>query len=243
MNRVTGMARKSKDPGESPASAPLSQAERKAATLIRRARRNLRKAGALGFLSGVCAMLRPGDLVLDCGANMGSVTRVLAATGADVIAYEPDPYTFEKLRAAFADVPNVTLVNAAVGVGTGTVRLMRATTFEKNPDGASVSSTILDGGRGIDTENAVEVPLIDFPGLVRDAAARRGGIAFVKMDIEGAELEILEAMEAEDLFRHVRCLVAETHEKKFADLRDRYKALRERLAGKYPAGRVNLDWI
>lgn len=233
----------SKPQTEGAPSAPVSAAERKAETLIRRARRNLRKAGAHGFLAGVCAMLRPGDLVLDCGANMGVITRILAATGADVVAYEPDPYSFAKLQADFADVANVTLVNAAVGVGTGTVRLMRADNFRTNPDGASVKSTILDGGRRIDAENSVEVPLIDFPGLVRKAAAERGGIAFVKMDIEGAELDILERMEAEDLFRHVRCLVAETHEKKFADLRDRYKALRESLSGKYPAGRVNLDWI
>jgi hypothetical protein len=63
------------------------------------------------------------------------------------------------------------------------------------------------------------------------------------MDIEGAELDILETMDAEDLFQHVRCLVAETHERKFRDLRDRYKAIRESFATKYPAGRVNLDWI
>ena len=45
------------------------------------------------------------------------------------------------------------------------------------------------------------------------------------------------------LFANVRCLVAETHERKFKDLRDRYKALREVVAETYPAGKVNLDWI
>lgn len=220
-----------------------SAAELKAEAVIRRAKRNLRKASAEGFLAGVCAMLRPGDLVMDCGANMGVVTVVLAATGADVIAYEPDPFAFKILQEKFAEMPNVTLVQAAVGVGSGTVRLMRADNFETNPTGASVKSTILDGGRRIDTENSVEVPLIDFPGLVREKTAERGGIAFVKMDIEGAELDILEKMDAEELFQHVRCLVAETHERKFRDLKDRYRAMRESFAVKYPAGRVNLDWI
>ncbi len=223
--------------------AAKSTAELKAEALIRRQKRNLRKASAEGFLAGVCAMLRPGDLVMDCGANMGVVTVVLAATGADVIAYEPDPFAFATLQEKFADVANVTLVNAAVGVGSGTVRLMRADNFVDNPTGASVKSTILDGGRRIDTANSVEVPLIDFPTLVREKAAERGGIAFVKMDIEGAELEILEQMDAEGLFAHVRCLVAETHERKFRDLRERYRAIREGFAEKYPAGRVNLDWI
>ena len=212
-------------------------------TLIRRQKRNMRKAWAEGYMTAITAMLRPGDLVLDCGANMGVVTEVLAATGADVIAYEPDPYAFATLQTKFGNAANVTLVNAAVGVGAGTVRLMRADNFGDNPDGASVKSTILDGGRRIDADNSVEVPLLDFPTLVRDLAAQRGEIAFVKMDIEGAELEILEVMDREDLFMSVRALVAETHERKFKDLRDRYKALRDTVAEKYAPGKVNLDWI
>lgn len=212
-------------------------------TLIRRQKRNMRKAWAEGYMTAITAMLRPGDLVLDCGANMGVVTEVLAATGADVIAYEPDPYAFSTLQTKFGNSPNVTLVNAAVGVGAGTVRLMRADNFGDNPEGASVKSTILDGGRRIDADNSVEVPLLDFPTLVRDLVAQRGEIAFVKMDIEGAELEILEVMDREDLFTSIRALVAETHERKFKDLRDRYKALRDTVAEKYASGKVNLDWI
>lgn len=212
-------------------------------TLIRRQRRNMRKAWAEGYMTAITAMLKPGDLVMDCGANMGVVTELLAATGADVIAFEPDPFAFGTLTQKFADVGNVTLVNAAVGVGSGTIRLMRADNFGENPEGASVKSTILDGGRRIDAENSVEVTLLDFPTLVREKVAERGEIAFVKMDIEGAELEILEVMDRDSLFEHVRALVAETHERKFKDLRERYKALREGVAQKYPAGKVNLDWI
>lgn len=222
---------------------PKTEAEHRADVMIRRMKRNLRKSWAEGYMTAITAMLKPGDLVMDCGANMGVVTAVLAATGADVIAYEPDPFAFDTLQSKFADMPNVTLVNAAVGVGAGTVRLMRADNFGENPEGASVKSTILDGGRRIDSENSVEVPLIDFPGLVREKVALRGEIAFVKMDIEGAELDILEVMHRDALFQNVRCLVAETHERKFKDLRDRYKALREVVAETYPAGKVNLDWI
>lgn len=222
---------------------PLPSTPDEIEALIRRQKRNQRKAWAEGYMTAITAMLRPGDLVMDCGANMGVVTAVLAATGADVLAYEPDPYAFSILEQKFANTPNVTLVNAAVGVGAGTIRLMRADNFGDNPDGASVKSTILDGGRRIDAENAVEVTLLDFPTLVRAHVAARGEIAFIKMDIEGAELDILETLDREDLFTNIRALVAETHERKFKDLRDRYKTLRETVAAKYPAGKVNLDWI
>lgn len=224
-------------------SKPLPATPEEIETLIRRQRRNMRKAWAEGYMTAITAMLKPGDLVMDCGANMGVVTELLAATGADVIAYEPDPFAFATLEVKFAGVANVTLVNAAVGVGSGTIRLMRADNFGENPEGASVKSTILDGGRRIDTENSVEVTLLDFPTLVREKVAERGEIAFVKMDIEGAELEILEVLDADGLFGGIRALVAETHERKFKDLRDRYKMLRETVTQKYPAGKVNLDWI
>ena len=222
---------------------PLPEAPDEIEALIRRQKRNLRKAWAEGYLTAITAMLKPGDLAVDCGANMGVVTERLATTGADVVAFEPDPFAFKTLEQKFANLPNVTLINAAVGVGSGTVRLMRADNFGDNPEGASVKSTILDGGRRIDAENAVEVPLIDFPSWVADQVKARGEVAFIKMDIEGAELDILEKMDAEQLFQNVRCLVAETHERKFKDLRDRYKALRDKVSESYAPGKVNLDWI
>jgi FkbM family methyltransferase len=222
---------------------PLPETSDEIEALIRRQKRNLRKAWAEGYLTAITAMLKPGDLAVDCGANMGVVTERLAATGADVVAFEPDPFAFKTLEQKFANTPHVTLFNAAVGVGSGTVRLMRADNFGDNPEGASVKSTILDGGRRIDAENAVEVPLIDFPSWVADQVKARGEVAFIKMDIEGAELDILEKMDAEQLFQNVRCLVAETHERKFKDLRDRYKALRDKVSENYAPGKVNLDWI
>ncbi|WP_338401973.1 FkbM family methyltransferase [Paragemmobacter straminiformis] len=222
---------------------PKSKAELRAEALIRRQKRNLRKAHAEGYLSGVAAMLRKGDLALDLGANMGVVTDILARTGADVVAFEPDPWAFAKLTERFADTPNVTLVNAAVGIGSGTVRLMRAQNFGDNPLGASVKSTILDGGRQIDAENAVDVPLVDFPAYLTERLAERPEIAFVKMDIEGAELDILEALDAGGFFDRIRVLVAETHERKFRDLRPRFRALRQGFAAKYDPNRVSLDWI
>ena len=222
---------------------PLPETPDEIEALIRRQKRNLRKAWAEGYLTAITAMLKPGDLAVDCGANMGVVTERLATTGADVVAFEPDPFAFKTLEQKFVNLPNVTLINAAVGVGSGTVRLMRADNFGDNPEGASVKSTILDGGRRIDAENAVEVPLIDFPSWVADQVKARGEVAFIKMDIEGAELDILEKMDAEQLFENVRCLVAETHERKFKDLRDRYKALRDKVSESYAPGKVNLDWI
>ena len=63
------------------------------------------------------------------------------------------------------------------------------------------------------------------------------------MDIEGAELDLLDAMLGQGLFDQIQLTVAETHERKFKDLRPRFAALRDAVAAAYPPTRVNLDWI
>jgi FkbM family methyltransferase len=211
--------------------------------LRRRHKRDLRYARAEGMLQGVLSMLRPGDVVVDCGANRGDVTAQLAATGAEVHAFEPDPYNLAKLRERFADAPNVHLHAAAVGTEAGSIRLMRAANWEANPDLASVKSTVVAGGANIAEGDGIDVPLIDFRAFLRGLVAAHGRVAFVKMDIEGAELELLDAMLKAGLFDQIQLTVAETHERKFKDLRPRFAALRSAVAEAYPPTRVNLDWI
>lgn len=209
------------------------------AKLKKRQRRNLRKARADGVLQGVCAMLTAADTVVDCGANVGDVTAQLADTGATVHAFEPDPFAFGELEARFAGVPNVTLHNVAVGTTASTVRLMRAENFGDNPKGGSVKSTVLEGGHKIAEGAGIDVAMIDFPAFL----AGLGQVAFLKMDIEGAELDILEEMERRSLFAPIRLTLVETHERKFKALRPRFKALKDRIGAAYPKTKVNLDWI
>lgn len=203
----------------------------------------MRASHAQGFLLGVASMLQKGDLVIDCGANIGEVTQPLAETGASIHCFEPDPYAFEQLSSRVMKLDNVILHNAAVGTESGTVQLMRAVNFGENPKGGSVKSTVLKGGRSIDESNPIDVELIDLIAFIKHAIECSGEIAFLKMDIEGAELDILERMEAENLFDSIRCTVVETHERKFKALRPRFKALKERVGNAYPVSKVNLDWI
>ncbi len=211
----------------------------------RRAERNLRHAHATGLMQGILSMLRPGDIVFDCGANIGEVCLPLAETGAEVHAFEPDPYAFEQLSQNVGSLENVILHNAAVGVSAGSIKLMRASNFHDNPKGGSVKSTIVKGGRNINENDGdtIDVALLSLPELLNETLAKHQRIALLKMDIEGAELDILELMLEREMFQDIDLTVAETHERKFRELRPRFKALREAIAQRYPITKVNLDWI
>ena len=56
----------------------------------------------------------PGDIAIDCGANLGDVTVPLAANGATVHAFEPNPHAFRVLQKRTARFPNVHCYNQGV---------------------------------------------------------------------------------------------------------------------------------
>ncbi|GAB5438408.1 MULTISPECIES: FkbM family methyltransferase [Roseobacteraceae] len=219
--------------------------EEKLRKLRRKLKRHVRDAHSQGFMLGAAAMLRPGDVVIDCGANVGDVTAELAATGATVHCFEPDPYAFSMLHNRFAETPNVTMHNKAVGIEAGTIGLMRSASFDDDPKGNSVMSTTLPGGRGMSAEadGVIDVEVIDFPAFLDGLIKEHGDIAMLKMDIEGAELDIIEVMDQRALFDPIRVTLVETHERKFPNLRPRFRALKSRVAEKYSTSKVNLDWI
>jgi FkbM family methyltransferase len=209
----------------------------------RRHRRELLQARADSLLQGVASMLRPGDVVVDGGAHWGDVTERLAATGATVHAFEPDPVNFARLQARFAGVATVHLHAAALGVAAGMGRLSRLAGWQDDPRRALAKSTLMDGHPQMAGAERVEVPVIDLLVFLDGLMAERGEVAVLKLDIEGAELAILEEMLTRRLFDRIRLTLAETHERLFPALQPRYAALRAAVADTWPATRVNLDWI
>lgn len=178
------------------------------------------------------------DTVIDCGANLGEYTRKLAMNGAAVHAFEPDPYTFSRLCEHTADLPNVTCHNAAVGVGAAKVKLYRTADFDEKPDAASISSSLFADKLNVATNNFVEVDQIDLASFVTDLGRH---VRVLKMDIEGAEVPLLEHMIAVDALDCFDIVVAETHEDRIPALAERTAHLR-RIAERDFPGKLLLDW-
>ncbi|MFM8517574.1 MAG: FkbM family methyltransferase [Nevskiaceae bacterium] len=186
----------------------------------------------------VLATLGPGDVCLDLGANRGEFTQLLAATGATVHAYEPDPDTFARLQSACVALANVHLHQAAVGARAGEVTLRREAGYADDPIGHSVGSSVRFTDPRMDQGEGIRVPQYAFVDVV---AAAGSGLRLIKMDIEGSEIEILNELMNSGMPLDLEHLFVETHQQHYpADLQAVWRLRRWAATQSRPD--INLHW-
>ncbi len=128
--------------------------------------------------------VRPGDVVLDCGAAMGVFTREALAAGARlVVAIELAPENLECLRRNFSeDVRSGRVVIYPKGVWDKDDVM----TLYVDPGNSPADSVVMRPERA---RPGPRVELTTIDKLVRELALDR--VDFIKMDIEGAEQRAL----------------------------------------------------
>lgn len=127
--------------------------------------------------------LKPGDVIFDIGAYCGATTYLFSkAVGEEgrVVAIEADP---ENHRALVSNIQrlglrNVEVVHAAVWSSSGTLSFAA--------EAAMGSAVVATGPR---KAKAVDVPALTFADVLARVGLDR--VDHVKMDIEGAEFEVL----------------------------------------------------
>ena len=119
--------------------------------------------------------LRPGDLFIDVGANVGSYSILAGDLGADVIALEPAPDTFALLAENVRlNGYSVTVIQAAAGPNCGAAR------FTAGQD--SINRLAADG--------PLEIEMVTVDSVIQD-----GVVAGMKIDVEGFEIDVLRGCE------------------------------------------------
>ncbi len=180
-----------------------------------------------------------GMICIDLGANVGKFTVRMASHASKVIAFEPDPFALSILQKNTANCRNVKIVQAAASVRNATTLLYRDFNFSLDPVRYSESSSICKDKRGIDVEQGIPISLIDFIEFI-DKIDEPIGI--LKMDIEGAETEILERLfDRPELVNRIRYIFAETHENRIRSHKVRIQNLRYRQ-NDFSDCLVNLEW-
>ncbi len=139
--------------------------------------------GERGLIALVRRAVRPGDRVVDVGANVGFYSELLArgvGPSGHVHAFEPEPRNFRRLAARAAALPQLHPVAAAVAERPGRVDLHLSPHL--NVDHRTYST---GEARAVITAEAVSL----------DSFFARGEqVHFIKMDIQGAEYPALLGM-------------------------------------------------
>jgi FkbM family methyltransferase len=153
--------------------------------------RRLAEAAPLAFIPTQC--LRNAQTVLDVGAHAGSwsnaVLRLLKPER--LLALEPNPQVFTTLRKRLEGRPGVSLYQLAAGAKSGHAELQiaRSSDFSSllrfRPEAAKYYG---DAGA---TEQTVDVEVARVDDLLGDTEE----VTLFKIDVQGAELEVLEGSE------------------------------------------------
>ena len=88
-----------------------------------------------------------------------------------VLGFEPDPVTFNRLKSNFVNEQRVEPINAGLHKENGTLRF---------DDAGTRGSILVDSG-------GIEVPVVDLDGILNGER-----VSFIKMNIEGAEIDALQ---------------------------------------------------
>jgi len=176
---------------------------------------------------------------IDLGANVGEYTRTMATVAKRVIAFEPDPWTLSVLQTNVADLDNVTIEGVAAGMRDGRTMLYRHSQFEENPTFYSESSSLIASKSNIAGGEAVEVRQVSFIDYLERL---NEDIGIIKMDIEGAEVDLLETLfDRHDVMKRIHYIFAETHESRIPSHALRVKRLHDTVQ-ELQRPIINLYW-
>jgi FkbM family methyltransferase len=131
-----------------------------------------------------------GDLVFDVGAHVGNRIASFRRLGARVVAVEPQPALVKILKLLYGRTPTVTIEAAAIGNRVGVAKLMINI---DNPTTSTTSAAFIDAARSAAGWEAQHWPrCVNVAMTTLDAMmVRYGAPAFIKIDVEGFEAEVL----------------------------------------------------
>jgi FkbM family methyltransferase len=186
--------------------------------------------------------INPGDVIIDCGANVGDITSLFARTGATVFAFEPNPLCFTILSKRFKAMSSVHCFNQGVMDRRCTLTLSTPNAHEfwdsiETTVSSSFEAGAMDGKRY--TIWNAEVECIDLDEFIRSLGGR---VRLLKVDIEGAELPVLNRLIDSNTINLIDSVVVETHERQMPHLLEATNVLRKRIQSSGLETKIQLDW-
>ena len=208
--------------------------------IIRSLRKDTKNPSHLSYRSEeVFNQLKEGDIAIDCGANVGNVTEKMAEKGAVVYAFEPNPHAFKILQDKFNDHPNVHCYNQGVWDKESEMPLYLHEHSDEDEVKWSTGSSLVSSKTNVRQDKFVMVKIIDIIDFIKQLPKR---VKLLKLDVEGAEVEIVTKLLDEKVYETIERIVVETHDDKMPELKEGTNLLRKRIAEE-KISNINLNWI
>jgi len=178
---------------------------------------------------GLTISIDPADVLVDCGANVGDISSKFARTGATVYAFEPNSLCFGVITKRFALMPKVHCLHNGVMDRNCVLNL---STPEPHAGFDSLDTTVaasfnVEALQSPDYAVKMEqIKCIDIDAFVRQLGKR---VRLMKVDIEGAEIEVLNRLMDTGAIELIDHVIVETHEEQMPHLGAATEALRARL--------------
>lgn len=136
--------------------------------------------------------IKQGTMIFDVGANVGSYSKVFLENGANVIAFEPQEHCQKILKRRFTDVPNFKLFPFACGSTVGQAHIYKPnshTIASMNVNWINkVKGTNRFEGEEWSIKETIQVETLD------NAIKRFHKPDYIKIDVEGYELDVLKGL-------------------------------------------------
>lgn len=154
------------------------------------------------YFRGEC-VVKPFDTVIDVGANVGIFTSLALDMGATrVISFEPDENNYDLAK---KNNPNAEIYQMAVSDKTGETELF----FTEGIGGHSIVKQLWDDRPDHYRSSGFKVKTITLDDIINIRSLDK--IDFIKIDCEGAELDVLKGVSDYNLINKVKNISVEYH--------------------------------
>ncbi|MFA4995357.1 MAG: FkbM family methyltransferase [Bdellovibrionales bacterium] len=186
------------------------------------------------------ADISPADICIDCGANVGRITLKMAKKGATVYAFEPNPFAFKVLAQKTKAFPKICAYNKAAYHADARVKLYFHQKHQENPVLWSTGSSLLAEKTNVNQSQYHEVEAVNLSRFIKELGAP---VHILKIDIEGAEYDLVNALIDSGALSNVRHVLVETHAHKIPSLQPADKNLRAKIKALNLESKIDLDWV
>lgn len=210
-------------------------------TIFKKASKLTNKLRAKRALFRLLSNLGSEDDVIDIGANVGNISWEMSKYAKKVYAFEPFPPAYLEIVKKAKLRSNIIPFNIGISTKSETMRLYLHKSGNNESLDFSQGSSLISSKCNVDNSNFVDVECVTIQRMLEIIKVKK--VKLVKMDIEGAEVELLlNLIETNDI-DWFDVMIVEMHDHKIPVLKEKSDLLRKLVSSQNLSSKIMLDWI